>query len=472
MSIQNPRHSHAQPKLARAVGPRLCTLWLTAALGCGGSEGAGTTDQAASAGSGSAPTTGASPSATGSTTTPAAGSRAASGSAGSRAAQPLGSAGKAASTPSAGSSPAGAAGTQPSSAAHAGSSAAEPGAAEAGAGATPAAGSGEAGAGPSEPGAAAGPLADTQALIPDASWTCNMPDGIPAPASGELVFEIDFTVAEVRDLGQTHFGHRTQIDVSGGTVTGAMLNGTLADRGLDYQLTLDNGVVELEQIHILRAGSSPVYMRNCGLAPSEAGPVRVVLDFEAPSSSAASWLNEGTYIGVRDFDAAAKSLKMKVYKVDAAADKADAVLIPAAPPGPHNTWECKKASGSQGSVVYTETVGIGGSVAVGASKRGTRNIIPITGGTTSGMIQGGVLSGGADFQLSNSAGFELDARYTLETDDGELIIVRNCGIVGSLVPVFEAKKDGKYAWINEGDYLSSDPGITVGAVNLTIYEKR
>lgn len=315
-------------------------------------------------------------------------------------------------------------------------------------------------------------LTDMQALIPDPSWTCNMPDGIPAPASGELVFEIDFTISQVRDLGQTQYGHREQIDVSGGTVSGPMLEGTLADRGLDYQLTLDNGVVELEQIHILRAGTSPVYMRNCGLAPSAEGPVRVVLDFEAPNASSVSWLNMGTYIGVRELDAASKSMKMKVYSVSTPADKGNAVQIPAPPAGPHQTWECKKREGAQGTVMYTETVGIGGSVSVGASKRGSRNIIPITGGSTSGMIEGGVLSGGADFQLSANGVFELDARYTLETGDGELIIVRNCGAIGGLVPVFEAKKDGKYSWVNEGDYLSSDPGITVGAVNLTIYNKR
>jgi hypothetical protein len=82
-----------------------------------------------------------------------------------------------------------------------------------------------------------------------------------------------------------------------------------------------------------------------------------------------------------------------------------------------------------------------------------------------------VLVGGGDYQLLGSA-FELDARYTLHTDDDELIIVRNCGPVGALVPVFEARKDGPYAWLNANTWLSSDPGITVGAVNLTIYEKQ
>jgi hypothetical protein len=121
-------------------------------------------------------------------------------------------------------------------------------------------------------------------------------------------------------------------------------------------------------------------------------------------------------------------------------------------------------------VVYTESVGIAaGSVAVGASKRGTRNIIPITGGTTTGRVAGSVLSGGADYQLIGAT-FDLDARYTLHTNDGELIIVRNCGPLGGLVPVFETRIDGPYAWLNANTWLSSDPGIGAGVVNLTIYD--
>jgi hypothetical protein len=80
-----------------------------------------------------------------------------------------------------------------------------------------------------------------------------------------------------------------------------------------------------------------------------------------------------------------------------------------------------------------------------------------------------VLSGGADYQIIG-ASFELDARYTIRTNDGELIIVRNCGPVGALVPVFEAATAGKYAFMNANTWLSSDPGIGAGVVNLTIYE--
>lgn len=130
----------------------------------------------------------------------------------------------------------------------------------------------------------------------------------------------------------------------------------------------------------------------------------------------------------------------------------------------------RRQAGLGYAVVYMESVGIGaGSVAVGASKRGTRNIIPITGGTTSGRVAGTVLSGGADYQILGTT-FELDARYTLRANDGELVIVRNCGPIGALVPVFETRTDGPYAFLNANTWLSSDPSVGAGVVNLTIYE--
>jgi hypothetical protein len=115
--------------------------------------------------------------------------------------------------------------------------------------------------------------------------------------------------------------------------------------------------------------------------------------------------------------------------------------------------------------VFTENVALGNSISIGASKRGSRNIIPITGGTMSGRVNGKILSGGADYQLSGG----LDARYTLETNDGEFIIVRNCGS-GALIPVFETKTDGPYSYLNENKYLSSAPGMSGGGVSITFYE--
>ncbi len=59
--------------------------------------------------------------------------------------------------------------------------------------------------------------------------------------------------------------------------------------------------------------------------------------------------------------------------------------------------------------------------------RGMRRVVPITGGTARGDgWSARVLPGGSDFQLIVSETLsELDARYGLETDAGDLIYVQN-----------------------------------------------
>jgi len=66
---------------------------------------------------------------------------------------------------------------------------------------------------------------------------------------------------------------------------------------------------------------------------------------------------------------------------------------------------------------------------LGETPLGRRRIIPITGGSFRGeRLAGRVLPGGADWQFIRSDGVaELDARYTLETEDRALIYVRNFG---------------------------------------------
>jgi hypothetical protein len=315
-------------------------------------------------------------------------------------------------------------------------------------------------------------LGEMDTLIPHASWDCGMPAGIPGPKTGELAFEAKLMLGEIYDFKTTQFGQRLLIEVKGGTLEGPDIKATFMDRGLDWQLTLPNGAQEIEQVNILRTSDGvSIYFRNCGTAAGE-GDVRIVPDFEAPSSSKYNWLNTTKLAGTRVFDRAAKTMTMTVYKLPATAAAGGNMVRVENPAGlPDQSWECAKPMGRQGAIMYTESVGIGAaSVSVGASKRGSRNIIPITGGTTTGKLEGGVLSGGADFQLSAGGQFILDARYTLKTKDNELIIVRNCGPIGALVPVFETRSDGPYSFVNQTKYLSSDPGIAPGAVNLTIYE--
>ena len=108
---------------------------------------------------------------------------------------------------------------------------------------------------------------------------------------------------------------------------------------------------------------------------------------------------------------------------------------------------------------------------LGETPLGRRRVIPITGGRFLGeRLSGTILPGGADWQVIRRDGVaHLDARYTLQTDDGALIYVRNEGYrhgpaeviarvaAGEAVdpalyymrttPWFETG-DARYAWLN------------------------
>jgi hypothetical protein len=73
---------------------------------------------------------------------------------------------------------------------------------------------------------------------------------------------------------------------------------------------------------------------------------------------------------------------------------------------------------------------VGAPLELGDVPRGRRRIVPITGGTFSGSgMRGTIRPGGADWQIVRTDGFtELDTRYTLETDRGELVYVQNAGM--------------------------------------------
>jgi hypothetical protein len=77
--------------------------------------------------------------------------------------------------------------------------------------------------------------------------------------------------------------------------------------------------------------------------------------------------------------------------------------------------------------IFAAHVSVGTPLVVGDVSKGGRRIVPITGGEFCGPdIRGKVLAGGADWQILRSDGTaELEARYTLQTDDGALIYVRN-----------------------------------------------
>jgi hypothetical protein len=314
-------------------------------------------------------------------------------------------------------------------------------------------------------------------LIPDKSWPCGMAEGIPVPEAGELIFEADLKLDQVYDVGKTLYGQRDVLVIQGGTLSGGRINGSVMTGGLDFQLSFSNGSMEIEQIFVLRTDDGKyIYMRSPGTA-ADVSDVRMVPVFEAPNASDYAWLNDGTYAGRRIVDPAAGTLKITVFEVGKlsgmSADAKNSIRVTKPAGLPAQPWDYRKASAAEqkGEELIRENVTLSAGQSVGPAGKGNRNIIPITGGTITGKITGKVLPGGADYQsLANP--MTIDARYLWQASDGEVIIVRNGGSMGLLAPAFEARVDGKYAWLNEGLYLSSNPGMGQGGVSLTFYESR
>lgn len=113
-------------------------------------------------------------------------------------------------------------------------------------------------------------------------------------------------------------------------------------------------------------------------------------------------------------------------------------------------------------------VTLGEAYTVGETQNGRRTVIPITGGTFEGpLLRGTILNGGADYQLANAQGrTSLEAIYSIKTDDGVYIHVRNRGIIKGgtdadgkrtfyfkAAPQFEAPVDSKYAWLNDALFV-------------------
>lgn len=110
-----------------------------------------------------------------------------------------------------------------------------------------------------------------------------------------------------------------------------------------------------------------------------------------------------------------------------------------------------------------------GAYQVGQTSHGNRFVIPIVGGTFEGpQMKGIILPGGADYQLQDTehGRTEVEAIYSIQTDDGVNIHIRNRGLIYTgtdengnpqfyfrTSPQFEAPQDSKYAWLNNAIFV-------------------
>ncbi|MEO6551967.1 MAG: DUF3237 domain-containing protein [Croceibacterium sp.] len=119
---------------------------------------------------------------------------------------------------------------------------------------------------------------------------------------------------------------------------------------------------------------------------------------------------------------------------------------------------------------FEELVTLGAAVAPGKTPYGSRNMIPITGGTFAGPgIKGTIVPGGWDWQLVRADGcVDVHADYMLKTDDGVMINVINNGALcqpkagqpprpARTSPRFEAPL-GKYQWLGQTAFIGTLEG--------------
>ncbi len=131
-------------------------------------------------------------------------------------------------------------------------------------------------------------------------------------------------------------------------------------------------------------------------------------------------------------------------------------------------------------LVMTLRVEIAPAREVGELDGGFRRVIPITGGSFTGpAIQGEVLPGGTDWNLTRPDGVaEVWARYTLRADDGVLVGVTNAGLIVPLPdgrlyartsPQFEVAGE-RYAWLRRSIFVGTlVPGASGGVVQLEFF---
>jgi len=147
--------------------------------------------------------------------------------------------------------------------------------------------------------------------------------------SREPIFRVHCEVADILDLGPAPFGHRRVVNLLGGTVTGARLNGRVLPGGTDMQIMAADGSLDIHARYTLqsdagaliqvdskgvRHGSPDVLARLAKGEDVDASLYyfRTVMRFETAHPSAA-WLNRILALarGAREKNA----VRLDVYEV-------------------------------------------------------------------------------------------------------------------------------------------------------------
>jgi hypothetical protein len=142
----------------------------------------------------------------------------------------------------------------------------------------------------------------------------------------ELAFEARVTVDKPLVVGDGPHGLRRIVPITGGTVTGPKLTGTVVPGGADWQFVRPDGTLQIEAKYTLKADDGTLIMvtnRGYRRGPKEVierlskgeqvDPAlyyfRTSAEFEAPVGSKHAWLNNSVFVGVAERQASAAIIR-------------------------------------------------------------------------------------------------------------------------------------------------------------------
>ena len=144
-------------------------------------------------------------------------------------------------------------------------------------------------------------------LLPLVAEAERPPLGAPPPPEVvprlEFAFEERVTLDPGVVLGETALGRRQYIPITGGTVAGPKLRGTVVPGGWDFQLTYTgSGCTQLSADYFLKADDGTlIHVFNEGLACSQKDPLYFRPKLEAPKG-AYDWLTRATFIATLEVE--------------------------------------------------------------------------------------------------------------------------------------------------------------------------
>ena len=146
----------------------------------------------------------------------------------------------------------------------------------------------------------------------------------------EPIFTIHAELAAIMNLGRTPYGERRIIDIVGGTVRGARLNGRILPGGADWQIVRSDGAADIQARYTIETDSGArILVSSDGLRHGPPAVLerlargdsvdpalyyfRTVMRFET-SDPAVDWLNR--ILALARGQREARTVRLDVYEVE------------------------------------------------------------------------------------------------------------------------------------------------------------